>query len=84
MTMNSIPLPARRLPRVTRAFTDLVVTSVSALGGAFRDWLRRRRDTRVLEALDDRMLADIGVWRGGIPAFVRGIERRGMPRRDYR
>jgi uncharacterized protein YjiS (DUF1127 family) len=35
------------------------------------------RDTRhALNALDDRMLADIGVSRGGIEAVVSDIERR--------
>ena len=38
-------------------------------------WLKRRRDARALEALDDRMLHDIGVSRGEIPALVRLAER---------
>ena len=49
------------------------------LGNAFVQLARRisgemefRRQARMLATLDDRMLADIGIWRGEIPAIVRG------------
>lgn len=35
-----------------------------------RQWFLRRQTIRELQALDDRMLADIGVQRSMIPAFV--------------
>lgn len=34
-----------------------------------------RRQARELATLDDRMLADIGIWRGEIPSVVRSIGR---------
>jgi uncharacterized protein YjiS (DUF1127 family) len=34
-----------------------------------------RRQARELATLDDRMLADIGIWRGEISAVVRSIGR---------
>jgi uncharacterized protein YjiS (DUF1127 family) len=34
-----------------------------------------RRQTRMLATLDDRMLADIGIWRGEITSVVRSIGR---------
>ena len=48
-----------------------------------RDWLARRRAIRELEALDDRLLRDIGISRYEIREFVRDayarddVERRG-------
>ena len=48
-----------------------------------RDWLARRRAIRELEALNDRLLRDIGLSRCEIPQFVRDayarddVERRG-------
>ena len=38
----------------------------------FGDWRRRRRAFLELEALDDRMLSDIGVTRDDIPAVAGG------------
>ncbi len=42
----------------------------------FRLWSRRRAAIREIEALDDRMLADIGVIRHDIPAAVEGLAAR--------
>ena len=56
----------RTFPRV-----DLkahVVAFVAAVG----KYLRQRRSTRQLAALDDRMLADIGLQRSEIPDAIRG------------
>jgi uncharacterized protein YjiS (DUF1127 family) len=41
------------------------------LGDAVSEWLRRRRSREALEALSDRMLADIGISRSEIPGLVR-------------
>ena len=42
-------------------------------------WMTRemefRRQARMLATLDDRMLADIGIWRGEISAVVRSVGR---------
>ena len=51
--------------------------------GMVREWLARRATIRELEALNDRLLRDIGISRYEIPEFVRGayarddVERRG-------
>jgi uncharacterized protein YjiS (DUF1127 family) len=51
-------------PRLCRAWRDAA------------SWLRRRRQyhaaVRELAALDERMLKDIGITRGDIPAVARG------------
>jgi uncharacterized protein YjiS (DUF1127 family) len=38
-------------------------------------WIRRRAAVARLHALDDRMLKDIGLYRGDIETAVRGTER---------
>jgi uncharacterized protein YjiS (DUF1127 family) len=43
---------------------------------AFGEWRRRRRAYAELMALDDRALADIGVYRSQIRALVAGTDRR--------
>jgi uncharacterized protein YjiS (DUF1127 family) len=39
------------------------------------DWFRRRAAIARLQRLDDRMLKDIGLYRGDIEAAVRGADR---------
>jgi uncharacterized protein YjiS (DUF1127 family) len=41
----------------------------------YATWRASRKTRDALNSLDDRMLADIGVTRGGIDAVVRDIER---------
>jgi uncharacterized protein YjiS (DUF1127 family) len=48
-----------------------------ALWQAFRRWRREARATAALEALDDRMLNDIGVGRSEIQSIVHGLGRDG-------
>jgi uncharacterized protein YjiS (DUF1127 family) len=57
-------------------------TMTIKLSNAFVQLARRisgemefRRQARMLATLDDRMLADIGIWRGEIPSVVRGAGR---------
>lgn len=52
-------------------------------GGAFRRWLntamqrwRRRKTIQALEGLDDRMLADIGIYRNDIPGVAAALNAR--------
>ena len=42
---------------------------------ALRRWIVRRRTINTLDALDDRMLEDIGLVRSHIPAFVRDLDK---------
>ena len=42
------------------------------LGAAFRHW-QRRKMIATLEAMDDRILRDIGLIRGDIPRVVQGL-----------
>jgi uncharacterized protein YjiS (DUF1127 family) len=84
MTMHSLPVSPLRLRHATRALADLIVVPLRELSQELSDTLRRRRGARALYALDDRTLADIGIYRGAIPAAVRGIERRGTNPRNRR
>ncbi len=70
-------------------FTDLIRTNtyrgrvieagVSELLAQVRAWQARRRANAELRRLDDRVLADIGIERGAIPAIVDGLVARGAP-----
>jgi uncharacterized protein YjiS (DUF1127 family) len=42
---------------------------------ALRRWIVRRRTINTLDALDDRLLEDIGLVRSHIPAFVRDLDK---------
>jgi uncharacterized protein YjiS (DUF1127 family) len=58
-----------------RVMNEARVLRSKAFVGLFRrfcSWLGRRAAMARLHALDDRMLKDIGVSRGGIEAAVRG------------
>jgi uncharacterized protein YjiS (DUF1127 family) len=57
------------------SFPAAVVQLVSLLGKGFRLWREKRIAYRELMALDERMLRDIGLNRGDIPAVVAGINR---------
>ncbi len=48
------------------------VSAVKMLADTLRAWRQRRRAWHELMALDDRMLADIGLRRDGIEAALRG------------
>jgi len=54
-----------------RAWRDFHLPALRRLVCIFREWRAMRRAERELYALDDRMLKDIGVARGGIPFTVR-------------
>ncbi len=71
-----LPAPGRSagfpaLAAVTWLAGKLAATA-AILGAAIRRRLERRATIRQLEALNDRMLADIGLVRGDIPGFVDG------------
>jgi len=50
---------------------------VAVLGGSLAAWSERRAAFRELSALDDRMLRDIGITRGDIPAVIAGMTAAG-------
>jgi uncharacterized protein YjiS (DUF1127 family) len=64
--------------RLVAAHQDAPLASpAKALWQHLSAWFERRTLKARLEHLDDRLLADIGLTRGDIPAVVAGIYRRG-------
>ncbi len=60
---------SRQAPSVGVALGNLVAVLVKSLAA----WSERRTACRELNALDDRMLSDIGITRADIPAVVAGM-----------
>ena len=60
--MTAIQLEAPRR-RVARAGHRSASQAAGHVWARFREWRRRARDRASLAALDDRMLADIGITR---------------------
>jgi uncharacterized protein YjiS (DUF1127 family) len=58
------------------SFPAALAQLVSQLGKGFKLWREKRIAYRELMALDGRMLRDIGLNRGDIPAVVAGISRK--------
>ena len=50
----------------------VIAKEIGAAFGEFRNSLARARTAQELSSLDDRTLADIGIRRSDIPAFVAG------------
>ncbi|MDZ4738270.1 MAG: DUF1127 domain-containing protein [Rhodospirillaceae bacterium] len=63
-----------RFPLNGSIATDLVAFVRSGIVRPVQGWLMRRGAERHLRALDDRMLADIGIMRGDITAIVRSMQ----------
>jgi len=66
-------ITARNAPRVGVALGNLF----AVLGRSLAAWSERHAALRELNALDDRMLKDIGITRGDIPAVVAGMTAAG-------
>lgn len=64
---------SRQAPSVSIALGNLL----AVLGGSLAAWTERRAALRELNALDERMLRDIGITRGDIPAVVAGMTAAG-------
>lgn len=73
MTITAIP--SRKSPSIGSS-VKTVSHYLGAAWSRYAGWKAGRATRHALNALDDRMLADIGVSRGGIEAVVRDIERR--------
>lgn len=54
-----------------------VINLIISIWRAFSDWRRRQRAYAELMALDDHSLADIGIHRSQIGAFVEGFDASG-------
>jgi uncharacterized protein YjiS (DUF1127 family) len=78
----------RAVGKTIRDVAGQLAASMRRLAGAFAAWLVRRHLTQDLHALDDRMLADIGISRSDIAAIVNdagGYRLRGDDRsREHR
>jgi uncharacterized protein YjiS (DUF1127 family) len=75
----SRPAYGNHLDAALQARDEALRTIARAIVGAYRAWRRRRRRIaalRDLEALDDRLLADINLTRGGIRHAVDGLLER--------
>lgn len=70
---------ARELRRLLGRGTRAVAGGVEAAVAALRRWHERRATQRVLQALDDRTLKDIGLYRGDIWSTADEIARGRLP-----
>ncbi|MCG8511418.1 MAG: DUF1127 domain-containing protein [Rhodospirillales bacterium] len=61
----------QRVEEVIREFDLLVDFVKQQIFGRIATWYKRQRLVQDLEALDDRLLADIGITRAQIPAAVK-------------
>ena len=70
--------PTQRAELTRRVIERARAYRTEAIKNLFRrlfGWIRRRSAAARLRALDDRMLKDIGLYRGDIDTAVRGSER---------
>ena len=77
--------PEQRAELTRRVIERARVYRTEAIKSLFRSlfgWIRRRAAAAQLHALDDRMLKDIGLYRGEIEQAVRGPERQSDRRFD--
>jgi len=78
---RSLPSPNSVTSRRHRAWAFALGESAAVSGGSWWLWSERRAAYRELSALDDRMLRDIGITRGGHPGRHRRHDRRRPCRR---
>jgi uncharacterized protein YjiS (DUF1127 family) len=69
----AVPSPVSRVLAALGAWNP--GRPAKSLAAWYRRWLKRRATIRELQALDDRMLADIGLLRPDIPAAMERLEQ---------
>ncbi|GKY89871.1 DUF1127 domain-containing protein [Sinisalibacter aestuarii] len=75
MFFRNDPAPALRYARAYRKPSKSGEALRRWLRAAFRRW-ERRKMIAALEAMDDRLLRDIGIYRNDIPRLVDGFDDR--------
>ena len=75
MFFRNDPAPALRYARAYRKSTKAGEALRRWLRSAFRRW-ERRKMIAALEAMDDRLLRDIGIYRNDIARLVDGFDDR--------
>jgi uncharacterized protein YjiS (DUF1127 family) len=72
---NTVILLETRPGLHLRQFVAVCKQHAAAAWSRYMAWQMRRASARILRALDDRMLRDIGLTRGEIDRAVRGLRR---------
>jgi uncharacterized protein YjiS (DUF1127 family) len=73
--MLSAEQRAEMIRRVIERARAYRTEAIKGLFRRFADWIRRRAAVARLQALDDRTLKDIGLYRSDIETAVRGPEQ---------
>lgn len=75
---NIVTQPETQTSLHVRQFAAACRQHVATAWSRYMTWQARRASLRILRALDDHMLQDIGLTRGDIDAAVRNLRRPGF------
>ncbi len=81
LSLHDVYAAARRIP--PRSTRTRIVLAVRRAFRRYWDYKVRQATMAALRRLDDRMLADIGVYRGDIESFVHDWPRDRLRPRDW-